>query len=48
MEHGSPADVPTRSHYDQMFAVVSVSRDIPLGWKKIYRNRDYADFQITP
>ncbi|OIQ71591.1 hypothetical protein GALL_467910 [mine drainage metagenome] len=44
----SPTDVPTRSHYDQMFAVVSVSRAVPSGWTKIYSNRNYAIFQIAP
>lgn len=44
----SPADVPTRSRYDTMFAVVSTSRTVPPAWKRIYRNRSYAIFQIAP
>ncbi len=44
----SPAEVPTRGHYDQMFAVVSISRPIPPGWKKTYANRYYGLFQIAP
>jgi hypothetical protein len=43
-----PADVPTRLHYATMFAVVSVSRTVPLQWTKIYNNADYAIFRMTP
>ena len=42
----SPVEIPTRSHYDNFFAVISVSRAVPSSWKKIYTNRDYAIFRI--
>jgi hypothetical protein len=44
----SPTDVPTRSHYDAIFAVISNSRTVPATWKKIYSNKTYAIFQIAP
>jgi hypothetical protein len=44
----NPVEVPTRSHYDSVFAVISKSRTVPPGWKNIYGNRDYAIFQIAP
>jgi hypothetical protein len=44
----SPTDIPTRSHYGSIFAVISKSRTVPPGWKNIYDNRDYAIFQIAP
>jgi hypothetical protein len=43
-----PADVPTRSHHDNVFAVVSKSRTVPAGWKPVYDNKAYAIFQIAP
>ena len=44
----SPVDVPTRSHYDKEFAVVSKLRTVPPAWNRIYGNSDYAIFQIVP
>ncbi len=44
----SPAEIPTRSHYENVFAVISVSRAVPSGWRKIYGNKDYAIFRISP
>jgi hypothetical protein len=44
----SPAEVATRSHYGSAFAVVSESRTAPSGWNKVYRNKDYAIFKISP
>jgi hypothetical protein len=43
-----PAEVATRSRYENVFAVISESRAAPAGWKKIYSNRDYAIFKIMP
>jgi hypothetical protein len=42
----SPAEVPTRYHHDNAFAVISESRVVPPAWKKIYGNKQYALFQI--
>jgi hypothetical protein len=44
----SPAEVPTRSHYDTMFAVISTSRTAPPAWQKVYNNGAYAIFRIAP
>jgi hypothetical protein len=41
-----PDEVPTRSRYENVFAVISGSRAAPAGWKKIYSNKDYAIFKI--
>jgi hypothetical protein len=43
-----PAEVPTRSRYENVFAVISESRAPPAGWKKIYGNKDYVIFKIFP
>ena len=44
----NPGEIPTRFHYDSAFAVISVSRAAPSGWTKIYGNKDYAIFRISP
>jgi hypothetical protein len=44
----SPTKIPTRSHYDSAFAVVSQSRTVPSAWKKLYSNKDYSIFEIMP
>jgi hypothetical protein len=44
----SPDEVPTRSQYENVFAVVAASRVVPLAWKKIYGNKEYALFQMLP
>jgi hypothetical protein len=43
-----PSDIPLRSHYENMFAVISASKSAPPGWTKIYGNSDYAIFKIAP
>jgi hypothetical protein len=43
-----PTEVPTRSRYENIFAVIPESRAAPSGWKKIYGNKDYAIFKIVP
>ena len=43
-----PSEVPTRYGYNSAFAVVSVSRATPAGWRRIYDNGSYAIFQIVP
>jgi hypothetical protein len=43
-----PTDVPTRSHYQNVYAVISRLRSTPATWKEIYSNRHYSVFQILP
>jgi hypothetical protein len=43
-----PSDVPIRSHYESMFAVISALKTVPAGWTKLYGNNDYAIFKIIP
>jgi hypothetical protein len=44
----SPAEIPTKHHYENAFAVVSTSRTVPSGWKSIYGNKNYAIYRISP
>lgn len=44
----APKDVATRRHYDRYFAVVSSSRHVPPGWRKLYSNDLSSLYEILP
>lgn len=44
----NPSDIKMRRQYENIFAVVSKSRQTPASWRKIYINNDYGLFRISP
>lgn len=43
----SPQRVPTRRDYHSFYAVVSIARSVPPGWKPVMRNGQYALYEIV-